>query len=173
MLRKYLLLGLMGILGSIVVWMVMVTRRQNTSPGGPVETVRSVQPTATRSFAPKDLEITESSMELSAAATEMHGKASSGLQATHRLTVLNKGSVPYSNLLVAFAYAAADGKELHTKNHLIADYTIMPGQSLFSGDIAVQGVPAGTVRSMVRIVYAEIGPAPKAGDAAPKKQEVR
>jgi hypothetical protein len=161
MIRKYLFFGLLVALVSIIAWMVIQTRRADRQRAADaVEMVRSVKPTPTRAYAPQDLEVAESSMTLAPPADP----ASQGLQASHRVAVRNSGPLAYGKLMLSFSYTSETGEVLGEKRYLASGKTALPGETLTLDGILVEAVPRGTVRSSVRIVYAEIERSPSPGE---------
>jgi|GEM_PF-1534269 len=155
MFRKYLFIGLLIMLGTIVVWMILQTRQQERlAAAAAVGLVKSVQTTPTRVFSPDDLEIVESAMDAPpAGGAQATGPA---VSAVHRITLRNGGSTTYVRLMLEFAYLGNDGRELETKRHLSGSIRLAPAQELTLGPIGVDGVPRAAVGCRPRIIWAEM-----------------
>lgn len=165
MFRKYLFIGLLIMLGTIVVWMILQARQQEKlAAAAAAGLVKSVQTTPTRVFYPDDLEIVESAMEgPTAGAAQATGP---GMNAVHRLTLRNAGAKVFVRLMLEFVYLASDGRELETKRHLSGSIRIAPGQELVLGPIAVDGVPRAAVGCKPRIAWAEMERAAASAETA-------
>lgn len=155
MFRKYLFVGLLIMLATIVVWMILQTRQQEKlAAAAAAGMVKSVQTTPTRVFSPDDLEIVESAMEVSPAGGGQ--AAGPAMSAVHRIRVRNAGSTTYVRLMLEFAYLGNGGIELVTKRHLSGSIRLAPGQELALGPIGVDGIPRATVGCRPRIIWAEM-----------------
>lgn len=155
MFRKYLFIGLMIMLGTIVVWMILQAREQEKlAAAAAAGLVKTVQTTPTRVFSPDDLELIASAMEAPPAGAA--GATGPAVSAVHRVTVRNAGSTTYTRLMLEFAYFGSDGRELETKRHLSGRIRLAPGQELALGPIGVDGVPRAAAGCKPRIVWSEM-----------------
>ena len=160
MFRKYIFLGLMIMLGTVLVMLVVQSRKQESlraQPAIPAEIVQTARTTATRVMAPGDLEVTVSGDDAAAAAgvrTDKLPPAAIGPWA-----IRNRGPITYHNTMLQITYLGNGGKILETHTRLFPE-TIAPGQTRTLTDLAPESVPARTIRCNISILYAEIGEAP-------------
>ncbi len=153
MIRKYLFLGLTGLLGAVVVWMVITTREMGKGAGrGPAEVTRVARPTPTKAFSPLDLELLECTVEYRAAEDPAQQQL-----AVHRLVIRNRGTVPYKNLLLDLSYLGGAGETVGERKVLVAGDGIAPGQILELDGLKIEAAPQRAAACTARIISAEIG----------------
>ena len=139
----------MVMLGAVLVYLILNGRgRESPQLSPPIEVVKSSKPTRTRVFAPQDLKLVESKLEL----VRSNGTAN----ARHHVVIRNEGLVTYRNTLLKFSYFGPGERSLGTKTGQITD-PILSGQTL-SAEVVVEEIAAATVKSSLRIVYSEIEP---------------
>lgn len=119
----------------------------------PTETTEESAASATRALKPLDLEITRSKTVLERSSGSDTKKS---LRARHEVDVFNRGSVPYKELMLHFAYLSSNGKSLEERDHSIAK-TILPGAVLKLSDIRMDGISESAADARVSIIYADIG----------------
>jgi len=155
MFRKWIFLGLMIMLGSVLAMLLIKGRNQeNQAAAVPVEKVQTARSTPTRVMVPNDLQVVESSVQNTTVET---GKSTSAQQDAHyQVVVRNRGQVAYHNLVLKLTCLGSTGKVLGTRSRLVPQ-TIQPGQTLIIKDLSIENLPPGTVRCDIRIVYSDIG----------------
>jgi hypothetical protein len=158
MFRKWIFLGLMVMLGSVLVMLVVQGRRQEAGKSAvPAEKVQTARSTATRVFAPKDLDLDESRVELRPVATGKDGNP--GRAALCRITVRNSGRLAYHDVMLKLTCFGAGGKVLDSRTQLVPG-TVPPGQTITVPELAVDGLPRDSVRCGLAILYSDLGAAP-------------
>lgn len=171
MFRKNLFLGLTIMLGVVLIYLILQAREEEKEiQARRNEIVRSSKPSRTRVIYPRDLEIIDSSMELtgelsgelseelSESADSTSEEARSGLVANHRIRIRNRGSVQYQDPLLQIAYLDRREKTLESRTHA-ATMALSPGATLILDEIALYDIPAETRSCKVRILYSDIAPA--------------
>ncbi len=155
MVRRSLFLGLTGMLGAVLVYLVVQGRKENKLQQQnvpPSEVIRQSRPSLTRIIAPQDLHIVDSRMELSPA-----GPASSGagsLVDQHRIVIRNEGEIRFRSFRIRVTYLGRGDNVLGTRNHEVRE-EIQPGGT-YSGDMLIEDVPAGASKSEVKILSADM-----------------
>jgi len=158
MFRKWIFLGLMIMLGSVLVMLVVQGRREEAKQAkGPTEKVMTAKSTSTRVIAPKDLDLAGSKVEISAPAT---GKGkNSERSALCRIVIRNRGRISYRDVMLKLTCVGSGGKILESRTQLVPS-TIPPGQEVTVPEVAIDNLPQGTVRCGLSILYSDIGAAP-------------
>jgi hypothetical protein len=150
MIRKSLFWGLTLVLVVALISLIIRGRRlEKEQAQQMVEVARESKPTPTRVFAPQDLQIVQSRMQLE---TEPGHK---DRIARHEIEIRNSGNIPYSDIQLMFDYASRAGKQLATRTRSIPQ-KILPGDTINITDIAVTDIPASTADSKVSIVSADL-----------------
>jgi len=157
MFRKSIFWGLTMMLATLLIWLVVRARKQEAQVAkAPAEIVRSAKSSPTRVIAPKDLDAGESQVEF--ASMVSGASKSSGRGALLHVVIRNRGAVPYHNVMLKLTWVGTSGKVLDTQNHLVPE-TIGPGQTLDAGDVALEGVPNGSVKCTIAILHSDLGQA--------------
>jgi hypothetical protein len=156
MLRKSIFWGLTLMLGTVLVWLVLKSRKEAQAPAGPVEIVRTAKSSSTRVIGPKDLDATESSVEVIPYLDESAKTA--GRSAHAHVVIRNRGTVAYQDAMMKLTCFGGNGKVLGTQTKLVPG-SIPPGESLTVDDVIVNNLPNGTARCRIGILYADLGPA--------------
>jgi hypothetical protein len=152
MLRKSLFWGLTLVLVVALVNLIIRGRRlEKQRAQEMVEVVQESKPTPTRVFAPWDLQVIQSKMQLE---KDPAGNRESQA-ARHEIEIRNSGSVPYLEIQLKFNYFNRAGKELVSRTQIIPQ-RILPGALLIVTGIVVREVPASATDSRVVIVSADI-----------------
>jgi hypothetical protein len=152
MFRRYLFLGLMLVLGTVLVYLILQSRGEEARivRKRPVEIVREAEPTATRAIAPRDLVAAGCRIQ---AENPAPGSAGPAIHVQLR----NEGESSYSNVMLRFSHMGRSNKVLGTSNYLVAE-TLKAGAVLDLKDLVIDGIPAGTNRCEARILYADVLP---------------
>lgn len=163
MFRKNLFLGLTIMLGVVLIYLFLQAREEEKEiQARHNEIIRSSKPSRTRVIYPGDLEITDSSMELSEELSEPADstaeEAGSGFVANHRIRIRNRGSVQYQDPLLQIAYLDRREKTLESRTHAVK-MALSPGATLILDEIALYDIPSDTRSCKVRILYSDIAPA--------------
>jgi hypothetical protein len=145
--RKSLFWGLTLILVAVLVTLIIRSRRMEKEQAQPEEVVRQAFMVPTRVFAPADLEIASSTMQLKPDHT-----------ALHRIKIKNHGDVPYSGLLLRFTYQDHSGNSLLSKSYALGKAAIRPAQVFQVPEIVIMEVPPATKQFQVSIQYADMQP---------------
>jgi hypothetical protein len=159
MFRKSIFWGLTLMLGTLLIWLVVRARKQEAqiaAAPAPVEIVRSAKTSPTRVIAPRDLDAGESQVEF--ASMVSGAPKSGGRGALLHVVIRNRGAVPYHNVILKLTWVGASGKAIDSQTHLVPD-TIEPGQTLNEGDVALEGVPKGSVKCTIAILRSDMGKA--------------
>jgi hypothetical protein len=155
MIRKNLFIGLTIMLGVILIYLVFQAREEEKEVRArSTEIIQKSKPSRTRVLLPRDLQITESRMDLAETLPEPDSE-SSGLTATHGLTIRNVGKVWYHDPLLEISYLDRRDKLLEHRNHT-AQGEISPGTSLRFEEFLLTDIPAGTASCTLRILYSDI-----------------
>ena len=160
MFRKYIFLGLMIMLGTVLVMLVVQARRQETLRAQtplPGEIVKTARATATRVMAPGDLLVIESDGDAAGGAGTRADDTPSTVFG--RWAIRNGGPIAYHNTMLKITCLGNGGKILEIRTRLLPE-TIPSGQTLSLADIAIEPLPARTIRCTASILYAEVGAAP-------------
>jgi hypothetical protein len=145
MIRKSLFWGLTLVLVVALVSLIIRGRKMEKEQAAqPMEVVQQVPPSPTRVLAPQDLEILSSTMQLKPDHTALHA-----------VEIQNRGRVPYSGILLKFAYQDRFGKLLETKTYALKA-AILPGLGFRTQDIVIKEVPASAEKFQVSIQYADM-----------------
>ncbi len=151
MVRRSLFLGLTGMLVAVLVYLVVQGRKedrqQQQQNQRPLELIRESKPSLTRVIAPQELHIIDSRMELSPAGA---GTVSD----KHVIAIRNEGPTRFRSLRFRVIYLGHGGKVLATSTHEIRE-TIQPGET-YSGNVMIESVPAGTAKSELKILSADM-----------------
>jgi len=151
--RKWLFAGFTLILVAILASLIIQGHQlEKQKVGQPVEIIQESTPTATRAFAPKDIQLLQSNMQFD----EMADKSSQFNIAQHEIELRNSGTVAYEKIQLSFDYVDQRGKVLANRIHSITQ-TILPDSSLKLVDIVIDDVPIPTADFRVAVVYADIG----------------
>jgi hypothetical protein len=145
-------------LGAVLVWLILKARKEEAqTPGAPVEIVRTAKSSPTRVIGPKDLDATESRVEIPPTG---RGQTKTAERSSHAHVVIrNHGTVAYRDVMLKLTCLGSNGKVIDTQTRLVPE-TIQPGQTLTVDDIAINDLPNGTVRCRISILYSDLGPAP-------------
>ena len=163
MFRKSLFLGLTVMLAVVLVFLVIKGRRQERlqqSAARPVEVVRESPPSLTRVIDPGDLEIVEARMELGTAPpAQQDPETPGGTTATHYIVIRDDGSAAYHDFGLRISYLGKANKVLETRTVKVAEL-LQPGQARTISDVKVDNVPPKTLKSEVKVAYADLEPLP-------------
>ena len=153
MVRKWLFGGLTIVLMvALVSLIIQGNRLERQKASQRVEIIQEAEPSPIRVLAPKDIKLIQSKMRIEPAS----GKAKQTDIARHELEIRNTGSVRYEKIQLSFDYLGPKGKALATHTYAV-DQTILPGTSLFLGDIVIDDVPHSAADCTVTVVFADIG----------------
>jgi hypothetical protein len=155
MFRKSIFSGLMVLLGASLVWMIISGRRrekQQQQVPHPVEIIQNSKPTATRIYAPPDLQII--SIRMIPAAPGSNTSAS----AEHSVEIRNAGSMTYGNTLLMVTYFGKNGKTVEKRDYQLKE-PVPPGKTLTYQSIQISPLPNEAVKCSGRIIYADLEPA--------------
>ena len=146
MIRKSVFWGLTLVLVVALVSLIIRGRQfeKQQKATRSVEVVQPSTPTSTRVLTPTDLEIVNSTIQLTA-----------GRPAMPEIEIRDNGTVPYSRLELKFVYFNRGGKALLTKTYSL-DQTIAPGKSIMLANPSVEGIPDSATKFQVSILYAEM-----------------
>jgi hypothetical protein len=150
--RRLLFLGLTLALGSVLVSLVVQSRRRQGQRTAPAAAVRTAQPTPTRVVRPEDLEIVESSTGFGP------GGSMGVVVARHRLVIRNNGRVAYRDLVLELAYVGRSGESVDARRRTV-EGPLAPGGVLTLDDLVESGVPARARAARFTIATADIEPA--------------
>ena len=154
MFRKSIFWGLTLMLGTVLVWLIIQGRKEETRlAAAPSEIVKTAKSSFTRVIAPSDLDAEESRLEIT---TKTPAPGAVGQVVIH-----NRGKVAYHGVMLKVSCLGSGGKLLDTRTQLVPE-TIAAGQTLTVGGIVLDTGPRGTVRCSVSILYSDLGPAPRA-----------
>jgi hypothetical protein len=159
MFRRSIFWGLTLMLGTLLVWLVVRARKQEAQIAmvpAPTEIVRSAKSSPTRVIAPKDLDAGESQVEF--ASMVSGAPKSGGRSALLHVVIRNRGAVPYRNVMLKLTWVGTSGKAIDSQTHLVPG-TIEPGQTLNDGEVALEGVPSGSVKCTIAILHSDLGQA--------------
>lgn len=158
MLRRSLFWGLtLVLIVALTVLIIRGCRLEKKQARQLVETVEEAKPTSTRVFAPRDLKIVQSKMELE---TKVNRETSSQT-ALHEVEIYNGGNVSYREIQLKFVYLSRGGKELEVRIHPVVQ-TIPPGSTVKLANIEVDNIPSSAAILQTTIIYADIGPSTRA-----------
>ncbi|MGA2260103.1 MAG: hypothetical protein ABSH28_01565 [Acidobacteriota bacterium] len=153
MIRKSIFWGITLMLGTVLVWLVIQGRREETKQAAaPTEIVQTAKASPTRIFAPGDLEVGESREGVT---SKQATPAPIG-----KIEIRNHGKVAYHDIMLKLTCLGGGGKVLDAQTRLIPG-TIEPAQVLALSDLTFEGIPRGTVRYDFSILYCDFGPAPR------------
>lgn len=163
MFRKWIFFGLMILLGTVLAWMIIESRRlESRAMQSPPEVVQKARPSPTRVIDPEDLEIVASRTQF------FNTQPNDGTESARQsIEISNRGQSAYHDTMVAISCSAGGGKVLASSNHLVPG-TIEPGQTVTADAILIRDVPDLAVRCTARILYSDLGPAPAAPSESPK-----
>jgi hypothetical protein len=157
MFRRSLFIGLTLMLAVVLVYLVVMGRRQEKRQTlRPIEIIRESKPTLTRLLAPEDLEIVESRMEWVGAGIGAPPGGPSPITARHIIVIRNHGRLAYRNILVKLSYFGRREKLLETRAKLLEE-PLQPGKSRIS-EITMDNLPTGIVSCPAKIQYADLEP---------------
>jgi|WetSurMetagenome_2_1015567.scaffolds.fasta_scaffold457252_1 hypothetical protein len=138
MFRKYLFLALTGMLVSVVVYLVVESRKIEppTAPRRPVEIVRQSHPTATRAIAPPDLSVAGCALN------------DGGVE----VRISNAGTIGYRNVMLQISF---EGRKAGAPLNYVVSDTIGAGATV---PVSIQGleIPPAAARCGARILYADV-----------------
>jgi hypothetical protein len=154
MIRKYLIWGLTFVLIAAAIALGIRGRRlEKQQAAQVVEVVKESETTATRSWAPRDVEIVLSKMLLEKAAEKKQP-----LTAQHHIELRNNGQVLYDRIQLKIEYLDSRAKVLETRLHSV-EQIIPQGTVIKLDNIKIDKVPASTEDCRVAVVYADVKPA--------------
>ena len=144
-------------LGAVLVVLILKARKEEAQAASvPVEKVMTARLSPTRVMAPKDLDASASSVEIPATARTKDREIS-----VHpHILIRNRGTEAYHNVMLKFICIGTGGKIVATQTMLVPDM-ISPGQTLTPNVGSPEGIPGGTVRCVITILYSDLGPAPE------------
>ncbi len=152
MIRKWLFWGLTLLLVAVLVSLIVQGHRlEKQKADQPVEIVQESTPSATRVFAPRDIQLLQSDLRLEER-TDNSGQRSI---ARHEIELRNSGTVAYDEIQLSFDYKDRNGKVLASRTHSIAQ-TILPDSTLKLVDIVIDNIPKPTSDFSVSILYADL-----------------
>ncbi len=152
MIRKWVFWGLTLVLVAALAGLIIQGHQlEKQKANQPVEIVQESTPTATRAFAPKDIQLLDSNMRIE----EKIDMSSLSYIARHEIELNNSGAVGYEKIQLRFHYVDRLGKVLANKTHSISQ-EILPGSTIKLADIMIDDIPSPTADFRVAVVYADI-----------------
>jgi hypothetical protein len=159
--RRLIFLALTAVLALVLGWMIVRSPEKASPTAAPSgEDIRKSKPTLTRVLRPRDLEIVDSTMELS------QSSSNETVEARHFVVVRNNGEPAYRNITLAFAYLTKEGKPVETRTHLISG-PLLPGKTVSVQELMMK-LSRGTSTCTTTVLYADIEPAGAQGAPPPK-----
>jgi hypothetical protein len=156
MIRKWLFLGLTLMLAAVVITLLIKGRQEEKNKQEaalhPVEVVRVSKPSLTRIIGPKEIVVSEQSLDMSPAATS--SGESSRMQYRHKLVLRNTGRLACRNLRIRIVYYGRGEKVLETTTKEMAD-TLPPGEQR-SLEFVVEDLPKGAIKADARVLSADL-----------------
>lgn len=152
MIRKWLFGVFTLVLVAVLVGLIIQSHRlEKQRADQPVEIIQESIPTATRAFAPKDIQLSQSNMRLEEKADT---SAPSNI-ARHEIEIRNIGTVAYEKIVLSFDYVDRGGKVLANRTYSVTR-TILPDSALKLVDIVIDDVPLPTADFRVAVLYADM-----------------
>jgi hypothetical protein len=156
-LRRSLFLGLTILLGAVLVWLVVNSRKEEARIASvPGEIVRTAKSSPTRALLPKDLDPSGSRADLRA--REKAGRGNKSRIAHLDLVVRNLGSSPYSDPAVRLEWINSRGAPVGAETKVLPG-VVRPGQAISVSGVVVEAVPEQAVRCNISILHADVVPA--------------
>jgi hypothetical protein len=153
MIRNWVFGGLTLVLvAALAALIIQGHRLEKQKANQPVEIVQESTPTATRAFAPKDIQLLDSNMRIE----EKTDISSQSNMARHEIVLNNSGAVTYEKIQLSFDYVDQLGKVLANKTHSISQ-EVLPGSTIRLADIVIDDIPLPTADFKVAVIYADIG----------------
>ena len=152
MIRKSLFFGLtLALIVALVTLILQGRRQEKLQANKKVEVIKESTASPIRVYAPADLEIVRSTVEF--------GKKSDGttstLNARHEIEILNRGKMPYREILLAFDYIDMKRKPLTRKTYSLGR-TLLPATSLKIPDILVDSLPLSAISFKISVLHADL-----------------
>ena len=161
MFRKWLFGGLTLVLVAVLIGLIIQGNRLGKQKAGqPVEIIQKSVPSATRVFAPTDIQIVQSNMRIE----EGTDKSSPSHTVRHEVELRNSGTVAYEKIQLSFDYLDGKGKVLANRTHSVTR-TILP-DSTAGLVVRMDDVPAASADFKVTVLYADIASASVSGKPA-------
>jgi len=158
MIRRSVFWGLTVVLVAVLVSLIVQSRRLETQSAPTVtEVVKTAQSSPIRVIAPQDLMVVGSDIRLVNPSTESAPAADAGSAAELEVSVDNRGSEPYTGVLLRFTYLGSANNALRSQDYLV-EKQLPPGQITSTGTIKMDDVPKNTVKCEVTIVSADFEP---------------
>lgn len=153
MIRKSFFFGLTLVLVVALVTLILQGRKQEKLQASQKsEVIKESASSPIRVYEPSDLEIIRPTADF---AKKSDGKTFS-LGAGHGIEILNKGKVPYREILLALYYTDLKGKQVATKTYLIRK-PLLPETSLKITDIPADSLPSSAKNFDIAILHADLG----------------
>jgi hypothetical protein len=152
MIRKWVFGGLTIVLvAALAVLIIQGHRLEKEKANQPVEIIQKSTPTATRAFAPKDIQLLDSNMRIE----ETSDASSQSWIARHEIELKNSGTIAYEKIQLSFDYLDGRGETLTSKTHSVSQ-EILPGSTIKLDDIVIDDIPPQASDFRVAVVYADI-----------------
>lgn len=149
--RRSLFYGLTLLLVCVFIYLAVQGHRQEKlRQEQGADMVETFQSTPMRVLAPRDLEITASSITLDTKNGNGEGPAD-----RHRIEIRNSGNVRYCDIQIKLEYFGSGGAKLGSIERQVTK-EIPPGKTLLDIDIPAASLPAGAVGYEPTIVYADV-----------------
>jgi hypothetical protein len=154
MFRRYLFLGLTLMLGTVLVYLVIESRRseQTAAKMRNTELVLQSPASATRAVAPDDLTVDGCRIRLTPAA-DTRGKSNGAVD----IDIRNSGPAAYHNFMVRIALFGSSNQLIETRQRLLRE-SLAPGATLSAALIPLEKVPNATTGCKAEVIYAEVQP---------------
>jgi len=139
-------------LGASLVWLAVSGKRQEKleqKKPRPVEIIQNSKPSATRIYAPSDLQVVSIRMEPVVSANSPSGGGN------HSLEVQNVGTTAFTSLLVKISYFGANGKLIESRDYQL-NKSIPPAQTVTLRDIAVEPFANKPAKYSGKILFADL-----------------
>jgi hypothetical protein len=155
MFRRSIFLGLMILLGAVLTYMILGSRKleKQTAPR-PTEIVRASKPSATRVLSPADLEVglVRSTMAQSGAP----GSGPAAPPPRHVLTIRNRGQVAYGRFMIRLSYADVDGRE-EIQSRILSEL-VPAGATVALPENVIEDLPRRMTNLRVQVAWADMVP---------------
>jgi hypothetical protein len=160
MFRKWLFGGLTLVLVAVLIGLIIQGNRlEKQKAGQPVEIIQKSVPTATRVFAPTDIQILHSNMRIE----EGTDKSAPARIALHEIELRNSGTVAYEKIELSFDYLDENGKVLANRTYSVVQ-SITPDSTL-NLVVRIDDVPVSSENFRVSAPYADIASASVSGSS--------
>lgn len=154
MVRRSIFLGLMILLGSVLVYMVLSSRRQEKRiAAAPAEIIRKSKPSAIRVLSPPDLQVTESTMEILPAPAGSGSVAE--VSARHSVTLRNQGSRHYTGFMLRLNYLSGSGSSIETRSRQFSQ-DLPAGETFRLQELLMEGLQGNVKACSVSVIWADL-----------------